>query len=289
MRVGDLDTAGQAAPFAYHHARELFDQRTLTHLLAWNGDLTGHVYVNHTIAEMPVSETVAVRGNLVRLSGDQLRVVASPHKALDPSWQSVALAQVAPNEAFVEWKLENRRGTSFQYTRLTLAPSGASEVAVSRDLFLGGYRFRGVSDPQVPQPLRELAAGMIADDEEMESAEGRAYHFVLHDPTAAPSRLRYQPDGATQLQTVAMIAADGTYYALQAGAGLLITSQASALQLPPLPAGLRYLDVHVATQHGGAEWIIAVWEQTQFYRVAIAGITTLSLHAGLPSPALGRG
>lgn len=291
VRIGDLQAdQGEGGPFEYFYAPELFSQRTLTHLFEWDGEIAGHVYVNHLLAERAVADEIAERGNLVRLSGGELRSVASPHKAVGPAWQSVSVAQVAPNEAMLEWKLEDRRGIHFQYTQLTLGQGDAREVAVSRDLFLRGYRFRGVSDPDVPAPLRGLASDIIAAGRSG-GVQPSAYHFLLRDATAAASRLRYQPDGATQLHTVPVVAGGGGYLALLEEGGVLNATPPlpTVLHLPPLPGGLRYVDLHVVVQADGAEWLLAVWEQARFYRVGAAGITLLPLDGGLPSPAIGRG
>jgi hypothetical protein len=287
-----MDVAPETpATFTYFYDSALFGGRTLTNLFDWGGHPTANVYVDHVLAGAAVSAEEStgpsppVDANLVRLREGALAPLASPHKALDPRWQSVAVVQVAPHEALVEWKLGDRGGTQFRYTRLSLGASGAVEVAVDRRAFLAGYGFRGVSDPAVPAELRTLARDII--DQFRSTAPG-AFHFLLRHPLGTTERLRFQPDSAESLLTVPIVETATSYIALLPG-GLLRehnrTGEDSPRQylLPPLPDGLSYVDLYLGESllgDGSARLstLLVLWEQALFYRVGAAGLSIVDLH-----------
>ena len=273
------------ASFTYFYDPALLGGHTLTNLFDWNGQPTGHIYVDQLLAPQSEaasserSRSVGAAVNLVRLRDGVLLSTASPHKALDPRWQSVTVVQVAANEALLEWKLGDRRGTRFQYTRLRLAATGATEVAVDRAAFLAGYAFRGVSDPEVPVALRTLARDVI---DQLRPAERGAFHFVLRRRAGVTNRLRFQPDGYESLQTIPLVETEASYFALLPGGWLRQQPRDGAALarqhlLPALPEGFSYIDLYLINSAVSAPMLLAVWEQSRFYRVGAAGLTLVPL------------
>ena len=263
---------GEQPSFDYHYDVGLFQGRTFGGFVARADHLLCHFYFNSLLSPSPGGESPGVGVNLIKLypgeAGHQISYISPPLQQVEEGWEIVVFHSVTAHRYALEWKRTSSEGTEFHHSLFDLQTQ--DESSLTRQEFRDSFRVvrlrGGVS--QAAGPALNVLINQIVSDLPPDTY----ISFRLNEQDRVENYLRLPDGSSTGLALeVPMIVQRSRYYALLPDGRLYTVPQGGGattrLSLPRLPSGFQYTDISVSDG-----WLIAAWEEIDFYRVGAAGL-----------------
>ncbi len=259
--------ATRAPTFAYYADALIFPHRTVTTMIPRQGTIAVHLYFNVLLNDVRPQDLPLAGISLVTfLPGQsQYTFLIPPFQKKNTEWEAAGFAPESENSFDFEWKFTDAAETRFAYTRFH-ADTKAEET-VTREDFQAALGVPAITGSSVPGDLAAYFAACRAQIPSLGADTSLQFSLRSREsPVRRNYRSRPQSDSAV---LVPVFEEAGERTALLPTGVLLSATAAGSrtVQLPSLPAGMRYTDIVKTTGN-----YVLSWENTSFTDVGAAGL-----------------